>query len=914
MKVLNQTIRHLLLTSIFPLLFVLFLLQPACAGIPITGPATISAPGEYELQNDVTNSPFTHPWNGIFINSSDVWFDGMGHTIDGIDGIGGSGYTDVHGVYAYSSPSLSNITVKNVTVNASYQGIYYNSVYLGRIQNITATNQWMNSIFLISSGDNIVQDCTATNDGGNAVGIWVGSNSNSIENIVANNNNVGFATNDAHSNYFSNLTGNNNNNGFRFYTSTSNTLVNSSFDNNGVGISVESGSDTNILAGNTISGNSGSGISLDTSGSNTIYNNYFYNAANVLFTGTTLSNIWNTTPGTGPNIIGGARIGGNYWASPGGTGFSQITPDLNADGFSDSAYSLATGNADNLPLTNLSTDPSAVISAGGTVFIGESGLDITAAVPAGSSIAWWPPAVDINVTSPTITILPPDRSNFYVDPTDFVVYTGNWYVYTGVLPPGSLAFIVKDPQLDLGIEDVTRGTDITNGAILHGDELGFLINSNLFTGAPGTPISIHVLAPGGSTYSSLTNKVGTTTSLGSVLVSSQPYHTGAIWNTANGLYPDGVYIVHAECNLNGMKDNYKNAGADYVGKTVSPAYTVTLKSSSSSTNGDGGSGDSSSPAAPAGAAPPAVQPPEVQPPEAPPANNPVSAAAPAASESYPVGFDGMSYNADGQGTLDINQDDARAAGATVTMFFDRVEVYQHHSPGLTITYWGNNFTVTSNQITGKVSHAEFTTDPLNATLGFGNVSGSVHATLPILTQRTLINNTISESVSYDTRDQFSRITSRNALTLQDIAYTLDVKKANLTTGAANVTFTIPASWVNLHGGINAVHITRISEATGQTELISTSYIGIDPSDNMIFRGDSSNGTSLFGLITAQATALEQKEHPDATYIPASKPAMITNVGMFGWLLDVIQANPVLLVAVIAVIAILVYFGWWRRRL
>ncbi len=59
-------------------------------------------------------------------------------------------------------------------------------------------------------------------------------------------------------------------------------------------------------------------------------------------------------------------------------------------------------------------------------------------------------------------------------------------------------------------------------------------------------------------------------------MSSQPFHTGAIWDSLNGIYSPGEYTVRAECNLNGMKDNYKNNGEDFVGKTVSQNYTVTI--------------------------------------------------------------------------------------------------------------------------------------------------------------------------------------------------------------------------------------------------------------------------------------------------------------------------------------------------
>jgi hypothetical protein len=65
----------------------------------------------------------------------------------------------------------------------------------------------------------------------------------------------------------------------------------------------------------------------------------------------------------------------------------------------------------------------------------------------------------------------------------------------------------------------------------------------------------------------------------------QPYD-GHVWNTAaldsynQYAYPVGTYTVCAESILNKMKDNYKQGGADYTGKTVSQCYTITLVSDS----------------------------------------------------------------------------------------------------------------------------------------------------------------------------------------------------------------------------------------------------------------------------------------------------------------------------------------------
>ena len=97
-------------------------------------------------------------------------------------------------------------------------------------------------------------------------------------------------------------------------------------------------------------------LDLYLSSSNTFYNNYLNNIVNV-FNETTdiLTNTYNTAQTCGLNIVGGPYIGGNYWAYPNGTGFSQICTDSDANGFCDSVYNLDGANSDTLPLKFTST-------------------------------------------------------------------------------------------------------------------------------------------------------------------------------------------------------------------------------------------------------------------------------------------------------------------------------------------------------------------------------------------------------------------------------------------------------------------------------------------------------------------------------------------------------------------------------
>ncbi|MEA1864970.1 MAG: NosD domain-containing protein [Euryarchaeota archaeon] len=104
---------------------------------------------------------------------------------------------------------------------------------------------------------------------------------------------------------------------------------------------------SNLVSGNTIIDSEDTqwsgGISLSGySSGNLIYNNFFDNPNNSRDDGT--SNIWNTTKITGPNIVGGPEIGGNYWGDYPGT-------DGDRDGFGDTPYNIGGGSSqDHLPL------------------------------------------------------------------------------------------------------------------------------------------------------------------------------------------------------------------------------------------------------------------------------------------------------------------------------------------------------------------------------------------------------------------------------------------------------------------------------------------------------------------------------------------------------------------------------------
>jgi PGF-CTERM protein len=314
---------------------------------------------------------------------------------------------------------------------------------------------------------------------------------------------------------------------------------------------------------------------------------------------------------------------------------------------------------------------------GATVFVGETGLNVTGAIGGATSaglyqIAWFPSTAQTSSITPDIILdVTQTGGNFYVDPTTFSTRTGNWYCWTQPIPGVavglnqanglanlSVAFRVADPAITLAIWDLDQNKDISGKSVPAGERVSFRIDTNGYlitaqnarqtisaplwidvdatgTGIPilqnktyygysntgnywgnMTPegyVDIKVKTPDSATLTALWNASENTmdahtTPITGMFINTQPWYWGnatlrgsngvqvssgwgsaalvlssdLLWNTSaldsigNRLYPTGTYTVTAEFNLNGMKDNYKNAGADYTGKTISDAKTLTL--------------------------------------------------------------------------------------------------------------------------------------------------------------------------------------------------------------------------------------------------------------------------------------------------------------------------------------------------
>lgn len=210
------------------------------------------------------------------------------------------------------------------------------------------------------------------------------------------------------------------------------------------------------------------------------------------------------------------------------------------------------------------------IPAGGTVFIGEENLDITAsgAVP-GSSLVWYGSGGSVT-SSPAAQVTVGDPTAFYASPASFSGKTGPWFL----LPGNSIAFYIKEPTLEIRVVDYSSDFVIGSGAtwVPKGDTVGFRIDTNLWEmalrgGVTGAPVIVRLTGPGGIQFSSLGGY-----SLEDITIPSVPFETGPVWQTGLSQYPAGTYTVFARCDANDLSDNNPSRG-----KAISEDMTFLLQ-------------------------------------------------------------------------------------------------------------------------------------------------------------------------------------------------------------------------------------------------------------------------------------------------------------------------------------------------
>ncbi len=215
-----------------------------------------------------------------------------------------------------------------------------------------------------------VTGCNITNNNlsnnGCGIDFYMFSSGNTLDNNQISDSVTGISLGDSWFNYLSNNSVSNCSSAISLFDSRNNTLQNNLISNNSEGISLIGESNRNTLINNIVNSNTKTGLHLYGTSNNLIYNNYFNNTANIEFdkSESVLDvNIWNKDKTAGTNIVGGPYFGGNFWAKPDGTGFSQISADSDGDGIGDIDYNISGNEFDYLPLVSTSNSQNLVLPA-----------------------------------------------------------------------------------------------------------------------------------------------------------------------------------------------------------------------------------------------------------------------------------------------------------------------------------------------------------------------------------------------------------------------------------------------------------------------------------------------------------------------------------------------------------------------
>lgn len=233
---------------------------------------TLTEPGAYVLTADVTDS---ETGTCIRIHSDDVVLDGAGHTIDGVGAFGSAGVV----VEPRGDGSLTNVTVRNVTVTDWDDGVRYVRVLDGSVAGTTTANNRV-GLTLLNARNNTLADNVARSNRlrgialfeesanntlsnntvrANGFGISLvepGTRNNTLVGNTASSNEFGIVLVDAHDNaLLDNAANENRIAGIWLTAARNNTLARNGVSNRFYGIFLSDRSNDNRLTDNTATGN-----------------------------------------------------------------------------------------------------------------------------------------------------------------------------------------------------------------------------------------------------------------------------------------------------------------------------------------------------------------------------------------------------------------------------------------------------------------------------------------------------------------------------------------------------------------------------------------------------------------------------------------------------------------------------------
>lgn len=331
--------------------------------------------GKYIIKNDIIN--LNNNTVCIDIKVSNIFLDCNLHSIKG------NFVEDSYGILTNSSQRLKNIKIENCILQEwGKQGVTITNTTGATLKNLEASNNLRKGMLIFNSKEIIVENSTLSYNEQEGISIEDSSKIIIKNNYVLNNlgltgimlkNNVNggsIENNNLVNNVHGGIRLENNiqdikikNNQIKSNGVGSgiwlednikrNLIENNEILNNSFGLVITEDSSKNIVKSNYI-GNNYIGIIIADAANNFIYDNFFNNTNNVEIynpTNNNGANFWSILKRAGKNVIGGQYLGGNFWATQSGNGYSETCLNSNNDDFCDKPYIIEENNIDSLPLT-----------------------------------------------------------------------------------------------------------------------------------------------------------------------------------------------------------------------------------------------------------------------------------------------------------------------------------------------------------------------------------------------------------------------------------------------------------------------------------------------------------------------------------------------------------------------------------
>ncbi|MEI7434626.1 MAG: NosD domain-containing protein, partial [Methanomicrobiales archaeon] len=257
--------------------------------------------------------------------------------------------------------SCQDLTVRDLALDENEYGVFLLGSDRAVIRNVTASEN-TNGFSIINSDNPRIETCTAranTNNGflvQDSDGVQI-RDSGSFQNTGGMESGTGIAITNCQDVLLQQVNASRNNFAGIDVEGTGRVDLSNVITNANGAVGMILGGETIQVTGCYILDNEGPGIGMLDSSNVTIWNNYFSNDENIdISKGVVTGSSWNIQKTAGNNIVNGPFFGGNYWATPDGTGWSQVTPDR-GDGFCNAPFVIDANNTDYLPLHSYTPKP-----------------------------------------------------------------------------------------------------------------------------------------------------------------------------------------------------------------------------------------------------------------------------------------------------------------------------------------------------------------------------------------------------------------------------------------------------------------------------------------------------------------------------------------------------------------------------